>query len=256
MSQLDHRSLTEGTVRAGQPGEIFETYVFVALRKEGLLNAMLDTMLSLAVQSIDIEYSDRPSQEFRHFNERAKKIISSLPAPHKVERIKGEFDQSGSFEMKGSALTISIPADNYNFEVVDSMRRFLSPTFPLCIFQNPYIWGVDLYADYDRDLFFGTRVFTSRSQLLEEPQIDIFRRDDGIIYKFRFHLKDELAHLGFDQGFKVLCPIFEELYECIKRGNYEGIEILNVYCTDRARFRHLNTRTKIGQKIKAILNER
>ena len=136
------------------------------------------------------------------------------------------------------------------------MRKILSPVFPICIFKNPYIWGVDLYEDYSRECFFETRNFAFRSQHLEDPQIDIFRRDDGIIFKLRFHLNQDLQCLDMDEGVKFLQPIFKDLSDCIKKRSYEGIEVLSHYCTNKAEFRRFETRTKLGHKIKSMINDR
>ncbi len=236
---------------------IHEKFVFFGSKRDGqgLLNA-LESLLSLSVGNLIVEYSDRPSQEFGHINDRTKKILCSLPDSHKIDRITGEFAEGGNFEMKGGNLSFSIPSDQYNFELVDSMRKFLSSAFPLCVFQNPYIWGVDIYLDYSRERFFETRRFIARSQKLEDPQIDIFRRDDGIIYKFRFHLQAQYEGISFDDGIRLISTLFTDFLEIIRKGSYEGIEILHKYCVDKAGFRQMEPRTKMGQRIKSILSGR
>lgn len=235
-------------------GLIHEKFVFFSARKEReTLSTVLDMILTLAIDRLTIDYRDRPSEEYRHFNDRTKKIVRNLEHADKVEGLVGEFSGGGLFELRGSALTITIPSDQYNFEVIDSMRRILSPILPLCIFQNPYIWGIDLYEAYERDRFFETRRFTFRSQHLEDPQIDIFRRDEGIIYKFRFHLANDPE---VDEGFRFLHPLFDDLAESLAKRSYEGLEVLNLYCADRPAFRRFEPRTKLGVRIKSMLFDR
>lgn len=239
-----------------ETGEIFEKYVFFADRKEDALNSVLEGIFSLSIDRVAVEFADRPDEEFTHINERTKKIILSLPSPGKIKRVYGEFTQGGTYEWKSGTLSISIPPDHYNFEVVDSMRKILSPTFPICIFRNPYIWGVDLYEDYNRERFFTTRTFITRTQLLEDPQIDIFRRDDGVIFKLRFHLSEKLGEMAVDEGIKMLYPVFSDLLDCLKKGYFEGLEVLHLYCTNLPDFRKFDPRTKMGHKIKSLLKER
>jgi len=237
-----------------ETSSIHEKFVFFATRKDGcLMLKNLEELLSLQLDRILVDYDDRPDQEFSHINERTKKILGSLPEPARISRIWGQFSQGGNFEMKSTMLIISLLSEEYNFEVVDSMRKFLGPNYHLCIFQNHYIWGVDIYQDYTRERFFETRIFISRSQHLEQPQIDIFRRDNGIIYKFRFHLVEEFHGIDFDEGIRLLHPLFSDLLECMKKRSYEGIEVLYLYCTDKAKFRRFETRTKIGQRLKNLL---
>ncbi|MBF0499893.1 MAG: hypothetical protein HQM09_07160 [Candidatus Riflebacteria bacterium] len=266
---------------------IHEKFVFFSARKEQeTMFRVLEMVLALELDEIRIEYRDRPAISFSHFNDRAKKIIMSLESPEKVEHLDGIFSGGGTFELRGGTFSFTIPAEQYNFEVIDSMRHILSPVFPVCIFHNPYIWGVDLYELYERERLFETRTFISRSQRLEDPQIDIFRRDEGIIFKFRFHLKDSFslgvsggktATSGYlqdgserisgkglsdtsvtniDEGVRFLHPVFVDLIESIRKRNYEGMEVLHLYCIDRPLFRKTEPRTKLGIKIKSMLYDR
>jgi hypothetical protein len=236
---------------------VHEKYFFFSERKETeVYQSALDMLLSLQLDQVEIEYPDKPDEQFSHINERNKKILLSLPGNGKITSIHGEFSQGGFFDLKGGALSITMPQEQYNFEVVDSMRKLLTPTFPLCIFQNPYIWGVDLCEPYEREKFFETRSFTVRSQHLEDPQIDIFRRDDGIIFKLRFHLQEDHAAIGIDEGVKLLYPIFCDFQDCLKKRSYEGLELLHLYCTDSPAFRRFSPRTKMAIRIKSLLRGR
>ncbi len=233
--------------------EIFEKYAFFSTRKEREIFAtVLEAMITMPLSRVGVRYTDQPDQEFDHLNDRAKKILLNLEKPERVEAIEGDFSDGGQFELRNGALSILIPSDQYNFELVDFMKRFLSPIFPLCVFRNPYIWGVDLYVDYEREQFFQTRAFIARSKILEEPEIDIFRRDNGIIFKFRFHPKEEFET---DAGIKFLAPLFLDMTEAIRKRNFEGVEVLHVYCTDRKNFRRFEARTKLGRDVKAALSE-
>lgn len=237
--------------------QISEKHVFFSARKEvETMGAFLETLLMLPVHSLAVQYTDRPEQVFGTFNARSKKLILSLSDPQKIERIHGEFTEGGCFELRSKSFSITISADEYNFEVIDTMRQVLSPIFPLCIMRNPYIWGVDLYLNYERESFFELRKFTFRSQKLEEPQIDVFRRDDGIIFKIRFHLREEHNEITIDRGLKMIHEVFEELLEAIKKGSYESLEVILVYCNDLPAFRRFEPRTKIGQRVKSLLNTR
>jgi hypothetical protein len=237
--------------------QVFEKYVFFSARREvETLNAVLDILLTLQVASLTVDYTDRPNQEFACFNERSKKIIASLPDPQRIDRIAGEFADGGCFELRGGAFAIAVSSDQYNYEVIDSLRRLLSSILPLCVFRNPYIWGVDMYLPYQREDFFEARKRTARSQKLEDPEVDIFRRDDGVIIKLRFHLREEYAAYEMDSAFKLIHEVFADFLEALKRGGHEGLEVLFQYCTDLPAFRRFEPRTKIGHKIKSLLNQR
>lgn len=234
--------------------EIHEKFAFFSARKEReTLFRVLETVLALPLEIVQIEYRDRPDERFTNFNDRSKKILMNLDHTDKIERVTGSFEGGGDFELKGGTFTIIVPGDQYNFEVIDSMRRILSPVFPMCIFQNPYIWGVDCYQEYERERFFETRTYTYRSQRLEEPQIDIFRRDEGVITKFRFHLR-EIEEV--DEGIKFLHGIFTEMLDSLHKRGYEGLQVFHLYCTDRPQFRRFDPRTKLGIKIKSMLYDR
>ena len=233
---------------------IQETFAFFSVRKEQeTLQTVLSAILALPVDQLTVEFPNRPDEQFRHLNDRSRKILMSLPASAKISRISGDFSDGGTFSIHGSTLIITLSADQYNFEVSDTMRKVLSPIFPLCLFKNPYIWGVDLYHPYERQMLFDTRNFIFRSQLLEDPQIDIFRRDNGIIFKLRFHLEENPE---FDDGIRILHPLFEEIQETFAKGNFETLELLHLYCSDRRQYRSFSPRTKLGNRFKAIIADR
>ncbi|HEY9072000.1 MAG TPA: hypothetical protein VIV61_17200 [Candidatus Ozemobacteraceae bacterium] len=234
--------------------DIFEKYVFFSSRKDREIQAnVLETILVMPLGRVTVTWSDRPDEEYTTFNDRTRKILLNLDKPDRIESIRGEFELGGTFELRGRELSIAIPAEQYNYEVVDSMKRFLSPIFPLCVFKNPYIWGVDLYEDYERDHFFSVRQYSARSQHLEDPELDIFRRDGGIVYKLRFHLREEQP---IDTGIHHLFPLFEGLLDSLGKRAYEGLEVMHRYCTDRAAFRQVEPRTKLGKDLKAVLSPR
>ena len=237
-----------------EPEQVFEKYVFFSSRKEREVFAnVIQTILPMSLDAIDLAYSDNPNETFNHINERTQKILQGHPHPEEIQAMTGAFADGGEFELRGGALSIIISADRYNFELIDSMKHFLSPVFSTCIFRNQYIWGVDLYENYSRELLFETRIFASRSPLLEDPEIDIFRRDDGIIYKFRFNTRERFST---DDGIHFLAPVFMSLAESLRKKMYEGLEILHKYCTDKPQFRKLEPRTKIGREIKSLLSDR
>lgn len=234
--------------------DIFEKYVFFSSRKDReILANVLETILAMPLERLTITRSDRPDEEFVTFNDRTRKILQNLEKPERIEAVRGDFELGGMFELRGGELAITIPAEQYNYEVVDAMKRFLSPIFPMCVFKNPYIWGVDLYEDYEREHFFAVRRFGSRSQHLEDPEVDIFRRDDGIVYKLRFHLREEEL---IEPGIHHLAPLFEGLLDSLGKRAYEGLEVLHRYCTDRSSFRLVEPRTKLGRDIKSVLSQR
>jgi len=146
-----------------EPEQVFEKYVFFSSRKEREVFAnVIQTILPMSLDAIDLAYSDNPNETFNHINERTQKILQGHPHPEEIQAMTGAFADGGEFELRGGALSIIISADRYNFELIDSMKRFLSPVFPTCIFRNQYIWGVDLYENYSRELLFETRIFARR----------------------------------------------------------------------------------------------
>ncbi|HNV71031.1 MAG TPA: hypothetical protein PKO06_15115 [Candidatus Ozemobacteraceae bacterium] len=230
---------------------IQETFAFFSVRKEQeTLQTVFTAILALPVDQVSVEFPNRPDEQFKHINDRSRKILMSLPSQQKISRISGDFSDGGSFSLHGSTLLITLSSDQYNFEVSDTMRKVLSPVFPLCIFRNPYIWGIDLYLPYERQTLFDTRNYIVRSQLLEDPQIDIFRRDDGIIFKLRFHLAGDHE---FEEGMRLLHALFEEIHETLAKGSYEPLELLHLYCADRRQYRSFSPRTKLGNRFKAII---
>lgn len=231
---------------------IFEQYQFLCARKGGAaLDAMLGQLLALALAELNFHFDDRPDQAFANFSARSQKIIRDAVHDGRLAGLDGTFDGGGCFRYQGGRLTVAIHTNPYNFEVVDALKNFLSEAFPICVFRNPYIWGINLYTAYSRERLFETRVFSQRSQILEQPEVDIFRRDEGIVFKLRFFLRDEPADL--DSGLKHLEELAAEMLEAIERRNYEGLELLGQYCRDRAGFRRIEPRTKLGRVMKGAL---
>jgi hypothetical protein len=86
---------------------------------------------------------------------------------------------------------------------------------------------------------------------LDEPEVDVYRRDNGIIHKYRFFLENEFDH---EEGLKFIEPFFKAMLTGLKKRNYEGLDVLHTYCSDKQKFRGLEPRTKLGKDIKSILN--
>lgn len=235
-----------------QDSEIIERHIFISERKEReIYLSVFEKIFAFPVNDIVVEYSDRPSESFATINDRTKKILLNIPKPEKISCISGVFSDGGSFRLQYGNLNVTMREDEYNYELLETLKNFLNPTFPLWIFKNPYIWGVTIYEDYERQHFFDTRKYSYRSRLLEEPEVDIYRRDDGVIHKYRFFTRQDL---DADEGMKYLAPFFTDFIEGLRRRNYEGLEVLNLYCTDKSAFRRLEPRTKLGKDIKSILN--
>ena len=235
------------------PREILEQHVFISNRKnKEILRNVFEKIFTYPLAEILIEYTDSPDETYSNINDRAKKILLNLPKTDKIACISGQFLDGGSFKLVNGNLSIQVAEDEYNYELIQALKNFLSPTFPLWIFQNPYIWGVNIYEDYDRNSFFETRKFSARAKLLDKPEIDIFRRDSGVIHKYRFFLKDE--SLEGEEGIRYLVPYFQGMMDGLRKKNYEGLEILHTYCTDKSAFRRMETRTKLGKDIKSILD--
>jgi hypothetical protein len=233
--------------------DIFEKHVFFSRSKERtVFSTVLERVFPLQLDSIRLEWEDRPDETFSSINERTQKILMNLPQIDRLQGFTGEFAQGGTFALHGGSFGITIPSDQYNFELIDSLKNFLSPIFPVNVFQNPYIWGVNLFDTYDRDHFFEIRRFSARSRLLEDPEVDIFRRDDGIIMKLRFHLK---ADFELDEGIRFLEELSWSLLEAFRKRAYEGLEVLHMYCTALPAFRRLEPRTKLGRELKSLLKD-
>ena len=123
-----------------------QQYAFFSDRKDQeTLNALLAEIIPLPLEEIRFEFPNRPNESFSHINDRNRKIILSLPGSEKISSVEGSFSDGGTFSFRGATLGIEIPTDQYNFELSEAMRKFLSPTFSICIFRNQYIWAVDLY---------------------------------------------------------------------------------------------------------------
>jgi len=235
-----------------QESQILEQHVFVSDRKDReTVQAVFDKIFQFPVSDIVVDYDDQPSETFSTINDRTKKILSSLAKPDKISKISGRFTDGGEFRLQHGSLHVSVREDEYNYDLIDSLKNFLGSVFPLWLFKNPYIWGATIYEDYERQHFFDVRNYSARSRLLEEPEVDIFRRDDGVIHKYRFFTRESLEP---EEGLKQLQPIFEALRQGLQKRNYEGLEVLHVYCTDRPTFRRFEPRTKLGKDIKSILS--
>lgn len=231
---------------------IIEQHVFISERKDReVFQAAFEKIFTFSVNSITVEYEDQPDENFNTINDRTKKILFNLPKPEKVNCISGQFSDGGNFRLQGSSLHVSVRESEYNYELIDSLKNFLSPVFSLWIFKNPYIWGVTIFEDYERQHFFDVRNFSARSRRLEEPEVDIFRRDNGVIHKYRFFTREEFEP---EEGIKALAAPFLALKNGLQKRNYEGLEVLHIYCTDKPAFRKLEPRTKLGKDIKQVLS--
>ena len=157
--------------------EMLEQHVLIGDRKfKEVFNTVLDKIFEFPVSNIEIEFSDRPNEYYSTINERTKKIIYSISKPEKISKISGIFDDGGLFRLIGSNLHIDMPENEYNYELLDSMKSFLCSTFPIWLFRNPYIWGATTYEDYERQHFFEERKYAERSLNPEQPELDIYRR--------------------------------------------------------------------------------
>lgn len=232
---------------------IIETHIFFSNRKDkDIFKNTLERAFEFPVENISIQFEDRPDELYKTINERTKKIILSIPKPEKITKIEGIFSDGGSFSLQNNNLTIIVHEDEYNYELLDSMKNILSPIFPLWMFKSPYIWGATLFDDYERQHFFDTRNYSVRSQKLDEPELDTFRRDNGIIHKIRFFTKDRYD--SDEEALKLLAPVFQELRESLLKRNYECLEVLKNYVSDKPRFRHMEPRTKQAKDLKSILS--
>lgn len=232
---------------------ILETHIFFSNRKDkDIFKNTLERAFNFSIDYISIEFEDRPDEYYRTINERTKKIILSIPKPEKITKIEGIFSDGGSFSLQNNNLTFIVHEDEYNYELLDSMKSILGPIFPLWMFKTPYIWGATLFEDYERQHFFDARNYSVRSQKLDEPELDIYRRDNGIIHKVRFFTKN--TYDSDEEGLKDLAPVFQELRESLTKRNYECLEVLKNYVVDKPTFRHMEPRTKQAKDLKAILS--
>ncbi|NCB39159.1 MAG: hypothetical protein EOM80_10340 [Erysipelotrichia bacterium] len=236
-----------------QPNSILETHLFISDRKDReIYQNVFDRVFMFPVADIEVEYTDQPNASYATINDRTKKILLSIPKPEKISCIRGRFIDGGEFKLQNSNLHICIQESGYNYDLIESLKNFLSPVFPLWLFRNPYIWGATIYEDYERQHFFDVRTYSIRSRLLEEPEVDIYRRDNGIIHKYRFFTNETFSDP--EEGLKSIAPYFENLRQGLQKRNYEGLEILHIYCTDKPAFRKSEPRTKLGKDIKSILS--
>mgnify|MGYP003289960106 CR=1 FL=1 len=233
---------------------ILETHMFFSSRKDkDIFKNTLERAFAFPVENIAVEFEDRPDEFYKTVNDRTKKILLSIPKPEKITKIEGVFSDGGSFILQNNALTVIVREDEYNYELLDSMKNVLGPVFPLWMFKTPYIWGATIFDDYERQHFFDSRKYSVRSQKLEEPELDIYRRDNGIIYKVRFFTNEDFE--APEEGLRTLAPTFQALREGLQKRSYEGLEVLYTYCADKATFRHLEPKTKLAKDVKAILSK-
>lgn len=232
--------------------EIIEQHVFISDRKDReVYQAVFEKVFTFPVSDIVVEYDGQPDESYSTINDRTKKILLNLPRPDKVSCISGRFDDGGIFKLQNSCLHVCVREDEYNYDLIESLKNFLGPVFSIWLFRNPYIWGATIYEDYERQHFFDVRNFSARSRLLEEPEVDIFRRDNGVIHKYRFFTREQYEP---EEGLRAMAPQFIALRAGLQKRNYEGLEVLHLYCTDRPAFRKLDPRTKLGKDIKSILS--
>lgn len=231
---------------------IIEQHIFMSDRKRHeVYHTAFEQIFTFPVADIIVEYSDQPSEVYSTINDRTKKILVNLPKPDKITCISGRFSDGGDFKLQSCNLHVSIRESEYNYDLISNLKSFHSPVFPLWMFRNPYIWGVNIYEDYERQHFFDVRNYSARSQLLEEPEVDIYRRDDGVIHKYRFFMRESCEP---EEGLKLLAPYFTSMRQGLLKRNYEGLEVLHMYCTNRSGFRKHEPRTKLGKDIKSVLS--
>lgn len=235
-----------------QDSEIYEKHVFLCTHKgQEALGQLLDQLLTLQLAEINLRFEDRPDQLIDNFSSRSIKILRDEVHAGRLRQLDGCFDGGGCFAFAGGRMTFAMPNEDWNYEVIDSLKNFLSPLFPIALLRNPFIWGITLYLPYTRETLFATRVFSKRSQHLEDPEVDVFRRDEGIVIKLRFHLRDETADM--DRGIRMLEDLAYMMMEAIDRRNYEGLEMLQTLCQDPASFRRHEPRTKLGRELKSLV---
>ncbi|MDD3147550.1 MAG: hypothetical protein PHD82_09625 [Candidatus Riflebacteria bacterium] len=231
--------------------QVLEQHKFVSDRKDReVFQSVFEKIFQFPVADIEVDYLDQPSEVYSTINDRTKKILQSISKPEKISMIGGRFLEGGEFRLQSGNLNVCVKEDEYNYDLIESLKNFLGPVFPLWLFRNPYIWGVTIYEDYERQHFFDVRNYSARSRLLEEPEVDIFRRDDGVIHKYRFFTREEFEP---EEGLKHLAPVFEAMRQGLQKRNYEGLEVLHTYCTDKPAFRKMDPRTKLGKDIKSVL---
>jgi hypothetical protein len=232
---------------------ILEQHLFIGNRKSReILEWSLENIFYFSIYDVSIEYTDAPTAFYSTVNDRSKKIILDIGKPERIVKISGNFTDGGNFELTGSTLKFTVLDTEYNYELLEDLKNFLGPIFPIWFFKNPYIWGSTMYEDYERQHFFEVRQYSERTQNFSDPELDIYRRDNGIIYKFRFYPRE--CYDVIEECFKDLTPIFETLRTNLIKRSYEGLEIFHLYCTDKVNFRRSEPRTKIAKDIKAILS--
>jgi len=235
-----------------EPDAILEQHIFMSERKEReVYQNVFERIFTYQVYDIEVEYIDQPNECYSTINDRTKKILLNLPKLDKISCVLGRFSDGGDFRLQNGNLHVCVRESEYNYDLIASLKNFLCPVFPLWLFRNPYIWGVNIYEDYERQHFFDVRNLSARSQRLEEPETDIFRRDDGIIHKYRFFMREQCEP---EEGLRILAPQFIAMRLGLQKRNYEGLEVLHLYCTNRPAFRKLEPRTKLGKDIKSVLS--
>lgn len=234
--------------------DLLEQHLFISQSKvRDTLDCFFDKIFQYPVDQIQIEYSDKPDELYSTINNRTKKMLVNIKKPEKVVCISGRLTEGGSFKLINGNLHIEVTEQEYNYELISSLKDFLSCVFPIWLLRNPYIWGASIFEHFDKQVFYELSRYSVRSKLLEHPEVDIYRRDDGIIQKYRFFVDEDLAS---EEGLKYLAPFFQLLRDGLKKGNYEGIELFNQYCKDHSIFRKTEPRTKLGKKIKSMLHVR
>lgn len=233
--------------------DIIEYHLFVSESKiNESFRYVFEWIFLHPVDNILIQYIDKPDEFYSTVNSRTKKILLNLDKPEKIESVTGHFSEGGQFKIIGNKLFVFMAENEYNYFLLEALKNFLGFIFPIWLFKNPYIWGANLFEQFDTGLFREVAGYVVKSKLLEEPEVEIYKRDDGLIQKFRFFVNENFETT--EEGLRFLATNFSQLHQAVQKKNYEGYEVFYYYCFDRFEFRKFEPRTKIGKQIKSILS--
>ncbi|NLM17273.1 MAG: hypothetical protein GX221_06110 [Candidatus Riflebacteria bacterium] len=233
---------------------LLELHVFSSSRKfRDIYKPVLETLFDCSLENISLKYADRPDEFYSNTNDRTQKILVNSPDIDKIENISGHFLYGGDFEFSRNKLTVAVDEFNYNYEMLAAIKKLLSPIFSRWIFRNQYIWGFNLYEDYDKNHFFALSEYIFRARKLETPEVDIYRHDNGIIHKYRFFTRENYME-DFSEGLKAIDDAFSGIEQAFKRGNYEPLEVLYLYVSDKNKFRKYQPRTKVAKDIQQLIS--